>query len=373
MKNWNLLNKVLITSVAALLAATSAFAIPKGPAESRLSDPRQMDQCAEVKPGPYAFNYSKDMGLACPSDFYVYGEYILMEAKEEGLEYAITQTDATTPTTFDLSGGNIEGPSNGHHDWEWNSGFRAGFGFYMNHDAWNLDLKWTYIHIKNDTSSTMHNDGTLIPLWLPPSVTVGQTQKTASARWKAKLNTLDLSMAKPYHVSRNFIANPFFGVRAAWIDQDYHARYGGIWATFDGAQVDSSNNYWGIGLRGGFGSEFLMGAGWSLFGNLSASLLYSKFDVTQQLALSGYAYEIDSDFYDNVPNVELVLGLSWGHFLNKNNSHIGIKVAYEFHDWFNQNQMRRFFGDSGNIAANDTVSRGDLTLNGFSFRIQIDF
>ena len=50
-----------------------------------------------------------------------------------------------------------------------------------------------------------------------------------------------------------------------------------------------------------------------------------------------------------------------------------MQIAYEFHKWWNQNQMRRFFDDGVAIAGNDVVSRGDLSLNGLSFGLMMDF
>jgi len=64
----------------------------------------------------------------------------------------------------------------------------------------------------------------LLPLWLAPNA--GSLNiPHASSRWSGDANTFDMMIGKSYHVSRYFVSNPMFGVRAAWIDQDYHIKY----------------------------------------------------------------------------------------------------------------------------------------------------
>ncbi len=382
-KNWNLsLGRMLLASVAALLAATSAYAIPKN------LDGRSNDACPdEPRPGPYAFNYAKDIGISCPSDFYVFGEFLLMQSQMEGLEFAITQTHTTNAGggAFPLRGGNLVGHSTSNHDWNFNPGFRVAFGFLMGHDAWNLEGKWTYMRMKDDTSESIHNNGIMLPLWLPAYTNMDSpyfnlSNRDVSERWTGKYNTLDMILGKPYHVSRYFILNPFFGIRAAWIDQNITARYSGLIEGYDSAEMNAKNDYWGVGLRGGFDGEYLLGRGWNLFGGFAAALLYGKFDVSQSATINSYGFELDQDFYTNTPNFEIKLGIAWGTFFCKNKYHVGLKVAYEFMDWLDINRMRRFL-DSGSggtpattpILSNMTVANGDLSFNGFAFRLQFDF
>ena len=79
MNKKNLLSKVLF-SLAAVLFASTAIAIPKDPCA-----PKDVC-CEEPAPGPFAFAYPKDVGLSCPRDFYIHGEFMWMKPTEEGLE-----------------------------------------------------------------------------------------------------------------------------------------------------------------------------------------------------------------------------------------------------------------------------------------------
>jgi hypothetical protein len=376
----------------ALLFASISFAIPKGPCD------KKEVCCEEPEPGPFAFYYPKDMNLSCPQGFYVKGEFLLMQVKEEGLEYAITQNITATADNFNsfpLTGGDIQGYSTGHRNWDWTCGVRAGLGFYLNHDCFNAEATWTYIRINNDSGKNV-SGGALLPFWLPPNLAIGTRSGipniASSARWTGNINTLDLKLGKPYHISRYVIFNPHCGLRIAWIDQDYTSRNGGffeITAPPPGIDdtdvvVKNKNDFWGVGPRVGIDTEWHFGAGWYLFGKASASLLYSHFDIFQDLIFdTDTFYQLKHDFYTNSPNMEIIFGLCWSHLFSKNKYMVSLKAAYEMHQWWDQNRLRRFFdkdtdflavhNDISASSSNDEVARGDLTVNGFSFAIQFDF
>jgi hypothetical protein len=380
-------NKMFLTL--ALLIASFSFAIPKGPCD------KKEVCCEEPAPGPFAFYYPKDMNLSCPKDFYVSGEFLLMQVKEEGLEYAITQNTITQEiekksNSFPLTGGDIQGYSEGHHNWDWTYGCRVAMGFYLNYDCLNAAATWTYIRINNDSGKNV-SGGLLLPFWLPPNLQVGGGDEldniASSARWTGNLNTLDLKLGKPYHISRYVIFNPYIGLRMAWIDQDYTSRNAGTFVSpvdqDENPEMNAKNDFWGVGPRVGIDTEWRFAGSWYFFGNVAASILYSHFDVSQELIFGeDTLYQLKHDFYTNSPNMEITFGLCWCHLFCKNKYMVSLKAAYEMHYWWEQNRLRRFFdkdidtGGSEDISAsssNDEVARGDLTVNGFSFTIQFDF
>ena len=145
------------------------------------------------------------------------------------------------------------------------------------------------------------------------------------------------------------VFKPHFGVRAGWIDQHFSVHHGGL---FDGqpmAQSIMEKTISGaLALARGLESEWIVGKGWQLFGNVAGSMLFGKFEIDQNVALgasgSNQGYDIDYDCYQNVPNVEIQLGIAWNKYFNKNKYRIGVAAAYEFHEWFDQFNMKRFFG-----------------------------
>jgi hypothetical protein len=314
------------------------------------------------------------MNLNCPKDFYVHIDCLAFQAKQDGMDFAIRDGNGISE---ELVNGRVMGFSGDHSDWDFNPGVRFGVGFYLDHDAWNLDFNWTWLNITNYSHASAGSaDGVLLPFWLVGSTT-GNAQlgtTTAGAVWKASYNTLDIRLAKPYHVSRYLVFNPHFGIRAGWIDQHFSVDYSGVPSDPGNRTIHhGDNNFWGVGSRAGLDTDLILGKGWCLFGNVAASMLFGKFEIEQELDIpdTTNGFTVKYDFYQNVPNFEIVLGLGWGSYFDKDRCYAGLKLAYEFHEWFDQLNMRKF--TSGASAyTNDVVSRGNLTLNGFSLKLQLD-
>ena len=394
LKRSNGFSRVLLTSVAALIATTSLHAIPRDPCEC----PPQPVCCAEPAPGPFAFSYPYDMDLQCPRDFYVHLDGLAFQAKQEGLEYGIQSSSAPAAGQA-ITQGKVRGFSDDDSSWDYNPGARFGVGFYLDHDAWNVDFNWTWCHVSNynHANATSANAspgiGVIIPLWvLGLGSPAGSVGGRSSSSWKANYNVFDLSLAKPFHVSRYLVVNPFFGLRGASITQQYSADYGGT-TTLSGNPIVTrvihhiENDFWGVGARAGVCTDWLIGKGWALFGNIAASMLVGNFSVDQRLQLPGSGnqdgLDVDDEFNQNVPNMEIILGIGWGEYFSKKQYHVGIRAAYEFHQWWDQFNARKFWSGSAGVIqtpavattgiyANDRVSRGDLSLNGFSLRLQFD-
>jgi len=386
-----LLNKLLAAS---MLLASSAFAIPQGPCGPCGACGEVRDVCCDKPaPGPFAFAYPKDIGLACPNDFYVFGEFLYMQAKEDGLEYAITDSpcDPWTPANnpndlrFPVTNGDVQGFCNGSENWHWNPGFRVGVGFYMNHDAWNIEGVWTNLNITDSASTSPAGNARLIPLWMvgDPDVYLGEVR--GAARWKTDFNTLDIHLGKPHHVSRHFVLTPHFGLRFVSIDQHYSVQYSSGWndasAKPPGSTFDGSIDFCGIGSRIGVDSEWILGCNAGFYANLAASIIYGKYNVDQTWRggpdedkndSEAMNSDLDFDVCANAANFEMQMGVFWGMFFCDMKYHVGMRLGWEFHYWYDQNQFRKW-NDNLVPIYNDTVSRGDLTLSGLAFRLQFDF
>lgn len=323
------------------------------------------------------------MNLACPRDFYIHVDGLLMQAKEDGLAFAMRDSNAITTA---MANGSLIGFSSDNSDYDYNPGMRFGLGFYLNHDAWNLDFNWTWLNITNYKAIRAQSGGALVPLFQTGTSTPANSfGLTGSAKWTVHYDMLDIRLTKAYHVSRYLIMKPHFGVRAGWIDQHFSVNNSGTLST-TGAVHHSDNDFWGVGSRIGFDSQWMLGKGFWLSGNFAASMLFGKFDIEQHLSLlGGDGYDTDSDFYQNCPNMEMILGFGWGHFFSRQKYYVSLEAAYEFHEWWDQLNIRKFqsgltttttTSSSANVTgafANDTVARGNFTLNGFSLKVALDF
>ena len=364
--NWSW-KQALSSSALALLATTCVYAIPKGPCE-----PKSKNVCCEEpKPGPFAFSYPKDMNLACPSDFYFYGDFLVMQPMEDGLEFGVRDTNGNGSGSTELIGGTVLSFSSEDKEYDWDFGARIGLGFYLNHDAWTVDFQWLWYKTNQDISASTAITGVIIPQWIQGNTTAPATgDSRASERWEMKMNVFDIAIGKPFHVSRHLVFEPHFGLRAAWIDQNYLARYGGNYAT----EMSGKNDFWGLGSRIGFKSNWHLGSGIEMIANSSTSLLYSNFDVKQSLPLGTNSWSLNHDFYRNSSNLEMQLGVAWGMHFNDMQNHIKLQALWEFHNWYEQNQLRKMIVDiNPGQYVNDTISRGDLSLSGLSFKVLFDF
>jgi hypothetical protein len=351
MNKWNVTSKLFLCSAASLLVVTSAFAISPQPCEPKC------EICCETPAlGPMAFAYPKDVGLSCPTDFYVFGEFLLMQAQEGGLEYTVKGGSSNLH--------NIEGQGSNHHNWNWNPGFRVGIGGYACHDHWNLDMRWTYFRVKDTATSKT----SLSPLFL--DVSGGSADDFGYQKWKAKFNTLDLRFGKPYYISRNVIWHPYIGIRGAWIDQDIYMCF--VRSNHE-HHIEASNDFSGLGILAGLQSEWILGAGWKMIGTASGSLLLGRFDLSQDSSTepSRY-YNVHHEFYQTAPNFELGLAFQWGTYLNCKNSYLSIQVGYEFQYWLHQNHLIKFT-KGVNYSGVRNVSPDYLSLSGFHFCIAFDF
>jgi len=345
-----------------LLVGISAFAIPKGPC-----DPKP--ECCEQPDDHYAFLYPYDNGLACPRGFNVTGEFLWMKAIEDNLDFTANfpTPPASVPISQDVT---LIGFSSEGRQWAWRPGFRVGFGYDHSFDSWAMDGTWTYIKIK-DKAEAVNRNNQLAATWQWFSgVTTNPMVSRARARWSGDYNTFDINIGKPIHFSRYFIFNPFFGARAAWIDQDYQAKYNdddGHLMTFF-----FKNDFTGLGPRIGFDGKYLLPSNWSFFGKISSSLLFGKFDLSatgNDNFVPGNAWNYEFDFYNQRSNLELILGINFSKYFNKQQYKVNFNLAYNATYWWGMNHIRTL----ADYLLTKSQPYGDLYFNGLSAGFNIEF
>ena len=291
--------------------------------------------------------YSKDI---CPKKVSLDFEYLLMNFFEDGLSYASILDDESIRTK---------------NKQKFNSGARFSAEFKAYRSLY-LDLAYTYIRMKNKDSIAASGD-TILGSFFPPNI---GSLTSASAKLTGNFNTWDLFFLKPYHVSKSFVSRPILGIRGAIINQSLKILYD-IASTTN--PVNAKNKYWGVGFNAGYRSEFLITKNFFLDTKSIFSLLYGKTQVSQNSSvpiLVQATYELKENSYQIKPNVELGLGFSYLRYFTKNINRLSLRAGYEFHQWWGQNQLKRFF--STDPTGIKTVSRNNLKFNGFTFSINIE-
>ena len=351
--NWDRISGKAITSLAVLGLSTALYAAP---------DKQQVKQQVGCKPDNFAFAYPKDLNLCHPLDFYTSIEGLIFQGMETGTSFTMVDKVASTPI-LDATVGGFSGDDS---SWDYNPGMRLALGVYVNCDAWALDFSWLWLNMTNHANFSGSGTGTAIPLWLPDAGTTFTSNASAGGNLQCTMNVLDAALGKPYHVSRKVILKPHFGLRFAWIDQHLDLDYGGTTRMF----VDTTNDFFGVGARVGVDSDWILGKGFKLYSNLSSSVLAGGFNLIEYIP--GVNVTLKDDFQMVVPNLELALGLDWGCYLNQNKYYLDFRFGYEFQVWWDQWNMRQFLTGvtDGNFI--NVRTPGNLTLNGFTLKIQLD-
>jgi hypothetical protein len=294
----------------------------------------------------------------------VAADFIYWRADEEGLEYAASAGKHETAHQPAI---------------RWSPGFKAGIGYtFGSQDFWDLFLRYTYFQ----THQSGQQSGTLLPWWSP--TVLGPTATKASADWTLHYNVLDLELGRDYFVCKTLAFRPLVGLRGALIKQHYEAHYDGVF-TIGGAsstfptEMTAENKFSGGGIRAGAQMSWHFTRDWAVNGSISGSLLYGRFNVSQELddVIGSAASEnaIHQELSKVAPNLEAYLGFQWDRFFCENKYHVAVSLSYEFSEWFAQNQMIRseLISGNGQTATHLEKIKGDLGLQGATLELRFDF
>lgn len=350
----------------------------------------------EAKSDSYAAENSKCKPFDIPSrKFMTHIDFLYWKADEDGLEYATKMVSspligAAAKTHMKL------------HDlhFEWNPGFCLGIGYTFNHvDNWQINLDWTRIrnhahgHASAKGIESTGNTNTLVSPWVNLLFKLGEGASKASAHWHLEYDTLDLDFGRNVRLSKRLNLDPFFGFRAAWLDQDYHAEYKSVFVLAEGApaftrnvKFKADNDFHAFGLRGGAELTWHLSRHWQLFSKLSANVLYGSFKVhmknlhdqglgegaTPPMPLDLFAKE----HFNRVRlNFEEAIGLGWEAFFKCQRYHLQARADYELSQWLNQNELfYTFYFQGQDTVSNVPIrSQGDLSFHGIRISLQFEF
>ena len=116
------------------------------------------------------------------ADVFVTADLLVWQAHENGLGYVVK-----------ANGPNLTKSHTREPHFNWDPGFRVGFGINTPHDGWDLYANWTYYHTK--ARSNVSN-GTEYPVFANPTYIGGGTASSSNAKWKLNLNMLDVELGR---------------------------------------------------------------------------------------------------------------------------------------------------------------------------------
>ncbi len=313
------------------------------------------------------------------TDLFLFGDLLYWTARVNGLNTAVVQSDPTVTSFKRLNDAHI---TTLHGDWSW--GFRVGCGYNIGHDKW--DLKLTYLRF-TDHGHKHISTGEGVAIYptpvMPFAPVFDENNQYASAMtssWHLNLNQLDLDLGREFFVSSYLTLRPHGGIRSNWIQQSMRNFYEvlNVFPSTD-TSVKAKDHWWGLGLAGGVDTQWSLGGGWSLFGNLAAAILYGFHPVTdthvdsptEDPSNTTLFAHVDNTYRISQPILDLQAGLAWDHLFFKDRFHLGLQLGWEQHVYFSQNRFSTFTGlrQRGSFTSNP----GDLTLQGWTASMRMDF
>ncbi|MBS0653443.1 MAG: hypothetical protein JSR39_07970 [Verrucomicrobia bacterium] len=325
----------------------------------------------KVKEGKI-YNSSSRAEVVKGYNLFLTGEFLYLQAEENGLEYAVKSNDPT------FSAGN-EKFDYQNLDFDYHIGFRAGIGYNIPHDSWDLYAYWT--HYNTDAEGHSHTaDGEgLFPTWgfFSPGSNQTRYALNANARLRLNLNIIDVELGREYTVGKWLNFRPSMGIRTGFIDQHYHVVYRPIilevGSGFAADDIKLKNDYWGVGPKAGIDTQWVFGRGFCIYGSAAISLLFGEFEIRRSefIPNSPFSNKAHHDFHQVRAITDIAIGIGWDIMLAHDQYHLSIRGGYEQHLYFGQNQFDRVYYTAfmSNIGSN----LGDLSLQGWTASLRVDF
>lgn len=299
-------------------------------------------------------------------DVFLFGDLLVWNAHENGLNIGVKNKGSSS---------NLSNAKTKRVHGKWNPGFRAGIGYNTMHDGWDVKLTWLRYTDNGRKNSSSHSGQYIFPSLINPGEYTGPA-RSMSSKWNLGLNQLDLDLGREFFVSKWLTMRPHFGLRTDWVRQTLKAEYKNFPLVTNTTEANAKlkDHWWGLGLEGGLDTQWGLGYGWSIFGNLTGSILYGFHhikDTTKSKPTGVEFVNLKDRFRVSHPILDLEMGLRWDNMFSNDRFHLGLQIGWEHHIYFSQNQFPFFIDDVsiGNYVAN----QGDLTLQGWTFSARFDF
>ena len=356
--------------------------------DSRVSElENQMEKVhTETAMGTYGAKTATARAEVGGRGVYILADILYWHAKVGGTEYAYSDQDpiASLP---------IKGRTKSI-DFGWDWGLRFGLGYNFDYDSWDVSGQYTWFDSSGSDSSRAGQSSVLVPIRGSSRITIlpGQSLppflfcSSAKSHYNFDFQAIDLELGRAFFQSQWFSVRPFWGLKAAWIDQQQTTRYTGG-SSFHDAQgvptalglegstvhIKDHCDYGGFGPRVGFDSKWHLGSGFSIFGNVAGALLYGFFDVNHKEKWSNSELtriKIHANRNAFSPTLQMQMGLRYDTYMHKDQQHLGLGLGFETQYWWRQNQMLKV--DDAFVMKYERYSE-DINMYGLTLDIKWDF
>jgi hypothetical protein len=348
--NANILKKVPI-ALAALATSSVVYAMDMDARVSQLE--AQMRQCrTETAMETYGALTAGSRAVEEGHGFMFNFEVFYAHARPAGTEFCYTD-DSNSPLL----------PINGSVkdiDFSWDWGFKVGLGYNLDHDNWDIMFEYTYFDTSGSRGVDPGTNSITVPLvgWCGiPEGAGGDEFFTFSDNAKAQasldFDVVDVELGRNYFVSKKLAFRPFLSLESAWVKLSKEARFTGGAPSNSPEMgfelgdatiyVKDRSNFWGLGPRMGTDTQWHLGNGFSIFGDISAALLFGRFKVShrEQNTITNRELEtidLSANMHQFVPKVDLAFGLAYGDYVCNKEQYIEVSLGYECTYFWSVNQ-----------------------------------
>ncbi|MBX7067591.1 MAG: hypothetical protein K1X28_10215 [Parachlamydiales bacterium] len=343
---------------------------------------------------PSAVVEPANFDVRCGWDTYFTASFIYWEVMQGGMDLAIpgqaTAINPITGVTLSATGKEIL-----TQEQEFKPGFQLGFGWTGGWDGWSFFAEYTWIRGNTHTSATAPAPGIAtyagvnvgqFGVWLPTSWLsdnyINNESTWISSKWKYGLDIVDASVSRPSYIGTRFVLEPFFGLRGLWIRQNLDVEANVLPFTSGGPFAPSreahyNSHSWAVGPRAGLNGNWHFGYGMRFIGDASASLLFTRYEVHQNVASpdpSALPVRAELEDYNTVrPNLEFSAGFGWGSYFWCRRVHFDVAATYDFSVFWEQNMMRYLADLTGNRTVHLAGAASNMYLQGLTLKTAIEF
>lgn len=255
-------------------------------------------------------------------------------------------------------------------DSDYKPGFEVGFVLNTPYDHWNIGGEYLWFQSRENLSKEA--DPTLFYISPLNIVSTSELISSLDSSWDLNINIGDLYLTRPYYSGLNLTIEPLMGLKAAFIKQDFDLSTTLFDFTWESQTVSTKTISWGIGPRLGLQANYLLGWGFSLFGDLSTSLLYTTYnnlrlDYANSAGISSFTNNNGAKLIQ--PVIDTGIGLSFGSYVGRKSFFINLTAAYNFSAFFSQNMGRSLVS----VATGQVGMPANLYLQGVSLGLAFLF
>lgn len=303
------------------------------------------------------YNAPDKLCLVCPQGFFLEGSFIYWQAREGGLNIALN-TENSKNTAIKI-------PCN------FAPGFKIAVGINKSQDNWKGYFQYTRL----SSSGKKSKEAIMYPFWsIPPSNNSNQLTSNCNGKWNLAINLFDISLGRSFYTGVKVSFNPFFGIKAGWIDQKMIVKYNEY--TLESflkyrVKIKSKSDSWLIGPSAGVDIYYHLGSAIKLFGKASTSIYYQHFDLQFDQTREASKNIFASDDHGQInPFLYMSLGINWEKYFLRNRWHLELLAGYDLNIFWNQNQLRSL---KDNLKNHINGSCADLILHGLTLSANLSF